>query len=130
MSSLKLLDQPCRTRPTIIAVDQWGFNPRHIELHRCQGTFQRYSLHPSQLRCVPIAAQYVTLALTSRYSNRRDKVVQMVNHTRCGYSCKAIYHCKYDEGERDDPDNCRCIIVQTGSTAQGQGSDNEKGLCA
>ena len=101
VSSLKLLEQPCKLRPTIIAVDQKDFRPHYVELHRCQGTCEN-SLHPSQMPCVAVSVQHVTLALTALTREIRDKVVRLVNHTGCG----------------------------CGSTAQGQGSDNEKGLCA
>ena len=70
-------------------------------------------------------AQQISLDLTDLTSeNKQDKVVLMVNHTSCGCNCEVINHCKFNEGEFADEDNCRCI--KTGPTARG----NEKGLCA
>lgn len=126
MSSLKLRDQPCKLRPTIIAVKQKGFKPHHIELHRCEGTCG--NSQPSQKPCVPTSTQQISLDLTDLTSeNKQDKVV-MVNHTGCGCTCEVINHCKFEEGEMPDEDNCRCI--PPGPTAQGLGGGNEKGLCA
>ena len=69
----------------------------------------------------------MTLDLTSE--NKRGTVVIVYNHTSCGCHCERIKYCKLDEGEMPDEVNCRCI-KQTWQTAQGQGSYNEKGLCA
>lgn len=127
MSSLKLLEQPCKLRPTIIAVKQKGFKPHHIELHRCQGTCDN-SL-PSQKPCVATSTKEINLDLTDLTSeNEGNKVVRMVNHTGCGCHCEVIKRCKFDEGEMPDEDNCRCI--PPGPTAGGFGGGNEKGLCA
>ena len=83
------------------------------------------------MSCVAVSEQQVTLALTDLTSEIPDKVsFPLVNHTGCGCHCKTTNYCKFDEGEMPDEENCRCIKDQTGSTAQGQGSDNEKGLCA
>ena len=129
MSSLKLEDQPCKLRPTIIAVKEKGFKPHHIELHRCEGTCG--NSQPSQKSCVATSTQKISLDLTdltTTSENKGDKVVSMVNHTDCGCSCEAINHCKFDKGEVPDEDNCRCI--KTGPTAQVVGGGTEKGLCA
>ena len=126
VSSLKLQDQPCKLRPTIIAVEEKGFKPHHIELHRCQGTCG--NSQPSQKPCVPKSIQQISLDLTDLTSKTKQKVVLMDNHTRCGCDCEAINHCKFDEGEMPDVDNCRCI--PPAPTAQRQGGGNEKGLCA
>lgn len=127
MSSLKLLEQPCKLRPTIYAVEQKGFKPHHIELYRCQGTCG--NSQPSEKRCGPTSKQEISLDLTDLTSeNKQDKVITVVNHTSCGCNCEAINHCKFDEGEMPDEDSCRCI--KTGPTAQRQGGGNEKGLCA
>ena len=126
MSSLKLLDQPCKLRPTIIAVEEKGFKPHHVELHRCQGTCDS---QPSQKSCVPKSIQQISLDLTDLTSeNKQDKVVLMDNHTSCDCNCKAINHCKFDEGEMPDEDNCRCI--KTGPPLPVHQGGNEKGLCA
>ena len=125
MSSLKLLEQHCELRPTIIAVAKEDFKPRHIELHRCQGTCNNFQA--SQMPCVPTSTLPMTLDLTSE--NKRGTVVLVLNHTSCGCHCETIKYCKLDEGEMPDEENCRCI-KQTWQTAQGQGSYNEKGLCA
>ena len=129
MSSLKLLDQPCKLRPTIIAVEQKGFKPHHIELYRCEGTCG--NSQPSQKPCVPTSTRQITLDLTDLTSeNKGDKVIPMVNHTSCGCNCEVTKHCKFDEGEMPDEDNCRCIKTGPTVTAQRQGGGNEKGLCA
>ena len=123
MSSLKLEDQPCKLRPTIIAVKEKGFKPHHIELHRCKGTCG--NSQPSQKACVATSTQQISLDLTdltTTSENKGDKVVPMVNHTGCGCDCEAINHCKVDEGEMPDEDNCRCI-----KTAQIHKGGNEKG---
>ena len=127
MSSLKLLDQPCKLRPTIIAVKEKGFKPHHVELHRCQGTCG--NSQPSQKPCVATSIQQISLDLTDLTSeNEGNKVVHMDNHTSCGCHCEVTKHCKLDEGEMPDEDNCRCI--PPGPTAGRLGGDNEKGLCA
>ena len=126
MSSLKLLDQPCELRPTIFAVEQKGFKPHHIELYRCEGTCS--NSQPSQKPCVPTSTQDISLDLTDLTSeNKGDKVITVVNHTSCGCNCEATKHCKFDEGEMPDEDNCRCI---PGPTAHPQRGGNEKGWCA
>ena len=125
MSSVKLLDQPCKLRPTIIAVEKKGFKPHHIELYRCKGTCG--NSQPSQKRCVPTSTQQISLDLTDLTSEtKQDEVVIKVNHTSCGCDCEAINHCKVDEGEMPDEDNCRCI--KTGPiTARPHRGGNEKG---
>ena len=127
MSSLKLLDQPCKLRPKIIAVEQKGFKPHHIELYRCEGTCS--NSQPSQKPCVPTSTQEISLDLTDLTSpTKQDKVLPVVNHTSCGCHCEVTKHCNFDEGEMPDEENCRCI--PPGLTAQRQGGGNEKGLCA
>ena len=70
----------------------------------------------------------MTLDLTSE--NKRGKVVHVDNHTSCGCNCEVIKYCKFDEGEMPDEEHCMCIPGQTLLIFQGQGSYNEKGLCA
>ena len=126
MSSLKLVEQPCKLRPTIIPVEKRGFKPYHIELHRCQGTC-RDSL-PSQRPCIAASINKISLDLTDLTSeSKQEKVITVVNHTSCECDCEAIKHCNLDKGEMPDEENCRCIPEPT---PQSQGSDNEKGLCA
>ena len=108
MSSVKLLDQPCKLRPTIIAVGKKGFKPHHVELYRCNGTCG--NSQPSQKPCVPTSIQQISLDLTDLTSEtKQDKVVLMDNHTSCGCNCEVTKHCKFDEGEMPDEDNCKCI---------------------
>ena len=134
VSSLKLQDQPCKLRPTIIAVGEKGFKPHHIELHRCKGTCG--NSQPSQKPCVATSTQKISLDLTDLTSKTKEKVVLMDNHTSCGCDCEAINHCKVDEGEMPDEDNCRCIktgptyqphSIKTGPTYQPHRGGNEKG---
>lgn len=124
MSSVKLLDQPCKLRPAIIAVEKKGFKPHHIELYRCEGTCDHSQ--PSQKACVATSTQQISLDLTDLTSEtKQDEVVIKVNHTSCGCDCEAINHCKVDEGEMPDEDNCRCI--PPGPTPQTGRRGNEKG---
>ena len=127
MSSLRLLEQQCKLRPTIFPVEKEGFKPHHIELHRCQGTCG--DSQPSQKPCAPDSIQEISLDVTDLTSGQRDTVT-VVNHTSCKCDCEVINKCNWDKGEIADEKNCRCIILQTEPTAQGRGSHNKKGLCA
>ena len=113
----------CKSRPRIIVVVRAGFRPFGIELHRCQ-TSCGNSSHPSQTSCVATSTQPISVNLTALIPGNRPGKRVLINHTSCGCNCLVINHCKFDEGELPDEENCRCI--KTGPTAQG----NEKGLCA
>lgn len=125
MSSLRLLEQHCKLRPTIVPVGKEGFKPHHIKLHQCQGTCG--DSQPSQKPCAPDSIQEISLDVTDLTSGQRDTVT-VVNHTSCKCDCEVINKCKLDKGEMPDEKNCRCIILQTEPV--GEGSDNKKGLCA
>ena len=102
---------------------QQDFKRSQIELHRCSGMCDN-SLHQSQKPCVATSTQPIIVDLTDLTSENRQRKSVVYNHTSCGCDCRVINHCKVDEGELPDEENCRCI--KTGPTAQG----NEKGLCA
>ena len=125
VSSLRLLEQHCKLRPTIIPVGKEGFKPHHIKLHQCQGTCG--DSQPSQKPCAPDSIQEISLDVTDLTSGQRDTVT-VFNHTSCKCDCEVINKCKLDKGEMPDEKNCRCIILQTEPV--GEGSDNKKGLCA
>ena len=128
MSSLRLLEQPCKLRPTIIPVEKEGFKPHHIELHRCQGTCD--DSQPSQKPCAPASIQEISLDLTDLTSKNKRDTVAVFNHTSCRCNCEVINKCKLDKGEIPDEKNCRCIILKTKPTEptpQGQERDNKKG---
>lgn len=85
VSSKELKEELCALRPTVIPVQQSGFKPHHIELHRCLGTCDP-NLPPSHKSCIAFSVKEIPLKLTSMTS-QDTKSVKMLNHTSCGCQC-------------------------------------------
>lgn len=111
VSSKEIKEELCALRPTVFPVQQSGFKPHHIELHRCLGTCDP-NLPPSHKSCIAFKVQEIRLKLTSMTS-QETKYVNVLNHTRCGCQCSAT--CTESEIPAD---GCGCTPLPVPSLGQ------------
>ena len=119
VSSEVLEEQHCKARPTVVSVEQAGFKPYHIELHRCSGTCR--DAPPTHRPCKAFSKKAITLDLIDLTSNK-PSTVTVYNHTQC--TCDCELKCK--EGEFPNEEKCKCVILPDyGET--GNGKDKRTG---
>ena len=111
VSSKEIKEELCALRPTVFPVQQSGFKPHHIELHRCLGTCDP-NLPPSHKSCIAFKVQEIRLKLTSMTS-QETKYVNVLNHTSCGCQCSAT--CTESEIPAD---SCGCTPLPVPSLGQ------------
>ncbi|XP_015776710.1 PREDICTED: uncharacterized protein LOC107354738 isoform X1 [Acropora digitifera] len=111
VSSKELKEELCALRPTVFPVQQSGFKPHHIELHRCLGTCDP-NLPPSHKSCIAFSVKEISLKLTSMTS-QETKYVKVLNHTSCG--CQCSISCTESEIPAD---GCGCKKLQGPSLGQ------------
>ena len=110
-SSKELKEELCALRPTVIPVRQSGFQPHHIELHRCSGTCDP-NLPPSHKSCTAFSVEEILLKLTS-ITSQDTSYVKVLNHTSCG--CQCLISCKESEIPAD---GCGCTKLTGPSLGQ------------